>query len=205
MNFNDITPGVTKLVAFLQSLGFNTTDSGDGVVNTDLCMEDALDFPHVFMTVPIDQMWQESHRLFDLMRYGQRDTEAHNARIRTSFGDRLPPIVWTRRPVDFDPSKDRSGPVPHIEVTYNPFDQHAVLALVNVNDANVWGPDDTLTRRRLEYKLAYAEQWLASPPLREAAPGDLNWHGFFADLKAECIAKLAPGADPDGLDDLPPF
>lgn len=44
-----IQPSMRRLIAFLTERGFITTDSGDGVTNVKAGMEDALDYPHVFM------------------------------------------------------------------------------------------------------------------------------------------------------------
>src|SRR4051812_36068008 len=51
------------LVAWLNSKGFLTTDSGDGITNVQAGMEGALDFPHVFMVVSPDKLVSEARRL----------------------------------------------------------------------------------------------------------------------------------------------
>lgn len=58
-----IQPRMQKLVEALRLAGFETTDSGDGVTNVAAGMDDALSFPHVFMTVATKDMEQEAKRL----------------------------------------------------------------------------------------------------------------------------------------------
>ena len=66
---DEIQPRMKRTVAWLQSLGFQTTDSGDGVTNVEAGMEGALDFPHVMMSVPPPlRLIQESERLLETCR-----------------------------------------------------------------------------------------------------------------------------------------
>lgn len=67
-----IDPGIRRLVAWLRSLGYKTTDSGDGVSKTlDVfaqdAEQDALDFAHVHISIGLDNnlSWQADklHRL----------------------------------------------------------------------------------------------------------------------------------------------
>ncbi len=49
-----LTPGIRKTVLWLRSLGFDTTDSGDGVTNVEAEMEGAIDIAHVHIqTTPL--------------------------------------------------------------------------------------------------------------------------------------------------------
>ena len=66
---SEIQPTMKKLVNLLTALGYQTTDSGDGVLNVEAEMEHALNVPHVFMTIdknlnPIDV----AHKLHDEMK-----------------------------------------------------------------------------------------------------------------------------------------
>ena len=45
---NEITPGIAKFVAWLNSRGYATADSGDGTTNTELHLSCAMDTPNVF-------------------------------------------------------------------------------------------------------------------------------------------------------------
>lgn len=47
----EIQPKMRRLVGWLNSWGYETTDSGDGVTNVEAGMEGALPFPHVVMVV----------------------------------------------------------------------------------------------------------------------------------------------------------
>lgn len=51
-----VQPTMQRTIRWLQSLGMEPTDSGDGVTNVEADMECALDFPHVF--IPFDQLGQ---------------------------------------------------------------------------------------------------------------------------------------------------
>lgn len=72
---DEIQPRMRRLVALLQSVGFQTTDSGDGVTNVEAGMEDALDFPHVFMTCDSRKLVEEARRLLTIVRTWIRATE----------------------------------------------------------------------------------------------------------------------------------
>lgn len=64
-DIKQVDPGVRKLVRFLRSNGYNTTDSGDGVSKEDI--EGALDIPHVFMTVDADEGVRRADKLRRLL------------------------------------------------------------------------------------------------------------------------------------------
>mgnify|MGYP001563393018 CR=1 FL=1 len=63
-----IQPTMIKTVTWLRSLGFNTTDSGDGVINVGLGMEGALPMPHVFMVVAKDSMFHDADSLWTIVK-----------------------------------------------------------------------------------------------------------------------------------------
>lgn len=50
-DYNVIMPSMRRTVRWVRSLGFETTDSGDGITNVEAGMECALDFPHVVCKV----------------------------------------------------------------------------------------------------------------------------------------------------------
>lgn len=62
-----ITPGIRQLVAWLNSKGFETTDSGDGVTNVEAGMECAMATPNVAIAVSPDVLVSETRRLFSLL------------------------------------------------------------------------------------------------------------------------------------------
>jgi len=63
-NYDDLDPGIREMVRWLRTLGFNTTDSGDGVTKKEAIADgDALDMPHVAITCPPYRMVNEAQRL----------------------------------------------------------------------------------------------------------------------------------------------
>jgi hypothetical protein len=60
---DEIQPTMRKTVAWLQELGYDTVDSGDGVLNVKAGMEGALDFPHVAMVIDAGKIVEEAQRL----------------------------------------------------------------------------------------------------------------------------------------------
>lgn len=105
-----IQPTMIKTVTWLQSLGFNTTDSGDGVQNVQDGMEGALEFPHVFMVLP---------------RFGQDPRDAADF---LAFKCQERGIIL---------GGDQAGETPCVELTYLPHDRVTILALVGVQDSNL--------------------------------------------------------------------
>lgn len=177
MNFNEINPGIVKLVAMLQAEGFVTTDSGDGITNVELGMDDALDFPHVFMVVDADQMIAESHRLWAL----------------------LEPAANFNPRVDAPPDQ----PLGVIEASYSPINEIAVLSLYNLDDAFLFGPDKDLDKKRLGYMIRFCDAWLEGPSSpREYASADEREteRGFYLGMRESFAKRLA-----DLNFDLPPF
>lgn len=108
-----LTPGIRGTVLWLRSLGFRTTDSGDGTVNPGAGMEGAWDIPHVIMEVPPDRMLVEADRLHALVE---------------ALG----------LPLSQVPMEEGSGqmvPAWQVEAHYAPGDGTAVLLLTGVDDA----------------------------------------------------------------------
>lgn len=168
MNFNEINPGVAKLVAMLQAHGFMVTDSDDGVTGVELGLKDTLDFPHVFMAAPADQVIAESHRLYDLLR----DKACFDLMV-----DRGP-----------------DQPLSLIEASYSPVSWFAVLDLSNLNDTFVFGPDADLDKKRLGYQIRFCDAWLDDPSSpREytyAAERDTK-RAFYHELRETLAKRLA--------------
>jgi len=101
----DLCPGIRRTVAWLQELGFQTTDSGDGISNEG--MECAIPFPNVAMVCQPDRLATEADRLF---------------------------VLLAGRGVMVEPcSPEEPGP-PQIQASYDPANGVAVLVLTNVDD-----------------------------------------------------------------------
>lgn len=139
---SEITPGIAKLVAYLQAEGFVTTDSGDGVTNVALQMECAEDVPHVFISVPNDQAHAEADRLMAKMAELGVEFESPDARF------------------------DEPGPVT-IRASYDPILKNSQIILIGIVDEDLWGPDPELPRKRLEYQIRYCDEWIADPPVEK--------------------------------------
>lgn len=66
--FEELDYGIRYTVRWLQDHNFKTTDSGDGISKKAAIADgEALDYPHVFMSVDPRAMIHESHRLKDLL------------------------------------------------------------------------------------------------------------------------------------------
>jgi hypothetical protein len=110
-DMDHLCPGIAKTVHWLQSEGFITTDSGDGVSNEG--MECALDFPNVFMVVPPSRIVPECNRLMKLLR--EKGVEA---------GGLTPD----------------GSPKPHINGSYDPSGKgEAIVSLFYVDDKLLFG------------------------------------------------------------------
>ncbi len=68
---SNIQPTMRKVVRWLRSEVYNTTDSGDGVINVAAGMEDALDRAHVHMVIgsPFNGV-REAQRLYSEVSTG---------------------------------------------------------------------------------------------------------------------------------------
>jgi hypothetical protein len=103
----DITPGVRRLVTWLNREGFETTDSGDGVANVEAGIEGALNYPHVAIEVcPPYLLVGEANRLRNVLRMA--GVKVHE----TGRGDH-----------------------PWIQASYDPVTKVAVMFLANVEDS----------------------------------------------------------------------
>jgi len=60
---SEIQPTMLRTVAWVQSLGFRTTDSGDGVINVEAGMEGALPVAHVVAVVDVGELITAAHHL----------------------------------------------------------------------------------------------------------------------------------------------
>lgn len=78
--YDEIDPGIRRVVRWLNDHGFSTNDSGDGRTkltgdgkplperdSSDQGYNCVLPFPHVVMSVPVDQLGSECDRLRDLL------------------------------------------------------------------------------------------------------------------------------------------
>jgi len=101
-----LTPGIVRTVALLQSWGFDTCDSGDGVTNVEAGMEGARPEPHVVMRV---EPWMLTAEAVALSGY-----------LKLQCGIELQPI---------------GGDGPCLQASYDPATNVAILDLVNVDDA----------------------------------------------------------------------
>lgn len=100
-----LDPGIVQTVAFLTAHGFGTCDSGDGRTKVPT-MECALPYANVFITVDPFLGVSEADRLRDVLR---------------SVGVVVTPI-----------SPDAT---PQIQLTYDPANETAMIALTYVDDA----------------------------------------------------------------------
>lgn len=65
LDFDKLDPGIREVVRLLISMGFETTDSGDGKhkVEQGWDAEEVVPFPHVFMKTSKERMVAEADRL----------------------------------------------------------------------------------------------------------------------------------------------
>lgn len=65
-SISQIQPTMRDTVLWVRSLGFNTTDSGDGITNVEAGMEGAIGIAHVFMVIASDSTaFGEADRLWE--------------------------------------------------------------------------------------------------------------------------------------------
>lgn len=106
-----ITPGITKTVEWLNNNGFDTSDSGDGVVNIAAMMEGALEYPNVTIPVrPAEMVYMASALLILLKKVG----------------------------VDVLPASEDTS-IPCISASYDPADNSAIVMLYGVDDKMLEG------------------------------------------------------------------
>jgi hypothetical protein len=108
LDLDSLTPGIQKTVVWLRQHGFETTDSGDGVTNVAAGMEEALDYPHVMISVLPESLVEKTSLLLRLI-------EARGIRVN---------------PMGSDPQE------PAIQATFDPAnkDYPAVIMLSGVDD-----------------------------------------------------------------------
>jgi hypothetical protein len=111
IDLNSLCPGIRRTVAWLQSEGFHTTDSGDGYSNAE--MECALPHANVFMTCDPAKMVEEADRLHTLL---------------AQKGIEIGPL-----------GPDDEDQPPHIEASYDPSNKVAVLCLLHLDDTRLFG------------------------------------------------------------------
>lgn len=67
--YSHLDPGIRKLVRLLNDLGFETTDSGDGVSKVGaIARGHALDYPHVFIAATASTMKRRADMLMRRLR-----------------------------------------------------------------------------------------------------------------------------------------
>lgn len=113
--FEDLDPGIRHTVRWLQSEGFDTTDSGDGeskLQGDDPCLC-ALPFPHVAISVSPARLHEEADRLWELLI---------QARINV-----------TATIVD----NEQLVPAVNVEATYFPGSKTAMILLSGVKDSDL--------------------------------------------------------------------
>ncbi len=76
INYKDLDPGIREVVKYLHELGYDTTDSGDGVSKPDMAC--AIDQPHVVCKLrsPQSLEWQ-AKTLQEWLRRKYEDLEWH--------------------------------------------------------------------------------------------------------------------------------
>lgn len=68
MDYDELDPGIREVVRRLNEAGFITTDSGDGVSKAELIASgDAMDFPHVFITLELRNFAHECQKLINYL------------------------------------------------------------------------------------------------------------------------------------------
>ena len=104
IDYDELDPGIRRLVRKLRDAGFETVDSGDGYSKEGV-YEDFLPFPHVAMLSTPSHLVADADRLMACLE------------------------EWG---VSFEP-KDPETDI-QIEASYSPVDGHTVLLLSNVDD-----------------------------------------------------------------------
>jgi hypothetical protein len=108
IDWGDIDPGIRDVVRFVRSLGFDTTDSGDGVSKG----EGGAPWPHAFAVVPKGMLTTEADRLY-----------------RACVGAGLGDVVRANAH-----STEECNDHAYVYTSYDPVDGVAVVGLVGVND-----------------------------------------------------------------------
>jgi len=107
-----LDPGVNRLVNLLRSVGFETTDSGDGVTKfvpgSGWDRDELIEAPHVFIQVMRGEVIRESERLVRVLALHGVEVKAIN-----TDGD------------------------PFIQASYDPVNGVGILELYNVTDEDL--------------------------------------------------------------------
>lgn len=120
--YEDLDPGIREVVRLVNSLGFKTADSGDGVSKRGTPMEDGmLGIPHVAIPCGVpDLLVPLSNRLFaELKRLGVR------------FGLAREEVEELAGPQD---AGAEFGDGVSIEATYDPADGGGIIMLLGLDD-----------------------------------------------------------------------
>lgn len=106
----ELNPGIRRTVEWLNSLGFETSDSGDGKTNVEIGMEEALPFSHVIIIVTPEKLVEETRRLRDVLQ---------------SKGIRIDAIA-----MDME--------LPSIQASFDPVDEIGIIFLSGVDDQKLF-------------------------------------------------------------------
>ena len=68
IDYDELNPGIRETVRWLTDLGFETTDSGDGVTNRAAGMDCAWDEPMVAMSLSQHDIIEEANRLWRFVK-----------------------------------------------------------------------------------------------------------------------------------------
>jgi hypothetical protein len=106
-----LSPGIRELVIWLNAMGFETSDSGDGS-NAAAGMECALEMPMVAIPVPSAKLISESIRLKE--RLEARGVDFTKA-VKVDCDEGTEGVAW-----------------PIIQATYDPVDESSLIVLMNM-------------------------------------------------------------------------
>lgn len=113
-DFAALDPGIRRTVAWLRECEFQTTDSSDGITKPARGDDEAMTVPHVAIVVHKHELIVEADRLAVLL-----EERGHP-------------------PQSLSP---KAGDTPEIQATYDPANQTAVIVLLGVNDALLFGAE----------------------------------------------------------------
>ncbi len=115
INYDELDPGIRRLVRLLNDWGWPTTDSGDGKTKG----ENGADFPHVIVSCdcPVSFVADYSHTLLERLKAALKP-EARKKLERVQEGD----------------CGDDMTIYATLEVSYSPIDETTILSLVGICD-----------------------------------------------------------------------
>lgn len=120
INYEELDPGIRKLVQLLRDNGFVTTDSGDGVTkfeDGDAPCSCAEPMPNVYIETSRELMLTEVDRLVELLKRSVRA-----GLLEETF---------------VDPTIDQEVPLVIIEATYLPMSGASILAVHGICDKDL--------------------------------------------------------------------